>query len=49
MPAITAFPLAAASACFCQTLADQPSRLRYNAATSTLAPRSPLAVSLRTQ
>ncbi|HEY8913148.1 amino acid deaminase [Lacisediminihabitans sp.] len=49
MRAITAFPLAAAPESFLRTLAEQQSRLRYNAATSTLAPRSPLASSLRTQ
>ncbi len=49
MRAITAFPLAAASASFCRSLIDQPPRLRYNAATSTLSPRSPLAASRRTQ
>lgn len=49
MRAITAFPLAAASASFCQRLIDQPPRLRYNAATSMLSPLSPLAASLRTQ
>ena len=32
-----------------QPLEDQPPRLRYNAATSTLSPRSVLAASLRTQ
>ncbi len=49
MRAITAFPLSAAPDSFLRTLAEQPPRLRYNAATSTLAPRSPLASSLRTQ
>ena len=49
MRAITAFPLVAASASFRQSLVDQPPRLRYNAATSTLSPRSPLAASLLTQ
>ena len=41
--------LVAASASCCQSLVDLPPRLRYNAATSTLSPRSPLAASLRTQ
>ena len=49
MRAITAFPLVSASASFRQSLVDQPPRLRYNAATSTLSPRSPLAASLLTQ
>ena len=49
MRAITAFPLVSASAPFRQSLVDQPPRLRYNAATSTLSPRSPLAASLLTQ
>lgn len=49
MRVITAFPLVAVSASFRQSLVDQPPRLRYNAATSTLSPRSPLAASLRTQ
>ncbi|CAN5524070.1 hypothetical protein BH10ACT4_BH10ACT4_00730 [soil metagenome] len=49
MRAITAFPLASASASFCRSLVDQAPRLRYNAATAVLAPRSPLSPSLRTQ
>ena len=49
MRAITAFPLVSASASFRQSLVDQPPRLRYNAATSTLLPRSPLAASRLTQ
>jgi hypothetical protein len=49
MRAITAFPLASASVSFCRSLVDQPPRLRYNAATTALSPRSPLAPSLRTQ
>ena len=46
MRVITAFPLATADASFCRSLADQPPRLRYNAATPTL---SPLFASRRTQ
>lgn len=49
MRAITAFPLAAASESFCRSLEEQGPRLRYNAATSALPPRSELAASLRTQ
>ena len=49
MRAITAFPLGAATASFCRSLVEQPPRLRYNAATAALSPRSPLAPSLRTQ
>ncbi|MHC5795825.1 amino acid deaminase [Lacisediminihabitans sp. FW035] len=49
MRVITAFPLTSASASFCRSLVDQAPRLRYNAATATLSPRSPLAPSLRTQ
>jgi hypothetical protein len=49
MRAITAFPLVAASASFCQSLVEQPARLRYNAAASTLSPRAELAASLCTQ
>ncbi|TXN31398.1 amino acid deaminase [Lacisediminihabitans profunda] len=49
MRAVTAFPLSAAPDSFLRALAEQQPRLRYNAATSTLAPRSPLASSLRTQ
>jgi hypothetical protein len=49
MRAITAFPLPAAPESVLRDLAERPPRLRYNAATSTLAPRSPLASSLRAQ
>ncbi|MFM9918471.1 amino acid deaminase [Lacisediminihabitans sp. H27-G8] len=49
MRAITAFPLAMASESFCRSLEEKAPRLRYNAATSALAPRSELAASLRTQ
>ncbi len=49
MRVITAFPLVAASASYCQSLIEQPPRLRYNAATLTLSPRSPLSASRRTQ
>ncbi|QNE47176.1 hypothetical protein F1C58_09875 [Glaciihabitans sp. INWT7] len=49
MRAITAFPLAVASESFCRSLEQQAPRLRYNAATSALAPRSELSASLRTQ
>lgn len=49
MRAITAFPLAAAPQSFLRTLVEQQPRLRYNAATSTMSPRSPLASSRRTQ
>ncbi|CAN5159935.1 hypothetical protein BH09ACT2_BH09ACT2_02180 [soil metagenome] len=49
MRAITAFPLAVASPSFCRSLEQQAPRLRYNAATVSLAPGSELAASLRTQ
>ncbi|HAM26500.1 MAG TPA: amino acid deaminase [Microbacteriaceae bacterium] len=42
MRAITAFPLADPSPDLLEALVSAPPRLRYNAATGTLAPRSPL-------
>lgn len=43
MRAITAFPITASDS-FLAVLSEQPARMRYNAATATLPPRSPLHV-----
>lgn len=43
MRAITAFPVTASDG-FLAVLSEQPARMRYNAATATLPPRSPLRV-----
>ena len=42
MRAITAFPVTASESFF-TALSEQPARMRYNAATATLPPRSPLS------
>lgn len=42
MRVVTAFPLAGPAAAFCDALAAEPPRMRYNAALAELPPRSPL-------